>query len=84
MDLHRFTYADRRGERSDVLPRLNRSALAREIGISRSQLSRILNGKIEPPIKTLRCMAAAMSATLDEVDQFLKSLRTKSNQRRSK
>lgn len=77
MDLHKFVYHDKRGERAEVLPRLNRSALAREIGISRSQLSRILNGKIEPPTKTLRSMAVAMSASLDEVDEFLRSLKSK-------
>lgn len=84
MDLHRFTYQDKRGERAEVLPRLNRSALAREIGISRSQLSRILNGKIEPPTKTLRSMAVAMSASLDEVDEFLMSLKQRNKQRQSK
>lgn len=75
MDLNRFAYQDSRGERSEVLPELNRSALAREIGVSRSQLSRILSGKSEPPMRTLRGMAVVLGATLDEVDQFLKSLK---------
>lgn len=77
MDLQRFTYQDKRGERADVLPRLNRSALAREVGISRSQLSRILNGRIEPPVKTLRRLAVVLQGSLDEVDGWLKGLRAR-------
>jgi transcriptional regulator with XRE-family HTH domain len=76
MDLHKYKYQDKRGERSHVLPGLNRSALASAVGVSRSQLSRILGGKIEPPIKTLRGLARALGASLDEVDEFLKRLRT--------
>lgn len=83
IDLHRFIYHDKRGERANVLPRLNRSALAREVGVSRSQLSRILSGKIEPPVKTLRRLAEVLSASLDEVDKFLKSLRGKAEGRES-
>lgn len=77
MDLSRFAYQDKRGERSDVLPRLNRSELARACGISRSELSRILNGKVEPPVKTLRKIANALNASLDEVDRLLKELKSK-------
>lgn len=75
--LGKFTYQDSRGERADVLPNVNRSALAREMGCSRSQLSRILNGRIEPPLKMVRKLAAAMNMTMDEVDQFLKGLKNK-------
>ncbi|PWT88246.1 MAG: hypothetical protein C5B54_10940 [Acidobacteria bacterium] len=74
----RFTmygYEDMRGERSRVMPDLNRSALAKDIGVSRSQLSRILNGKVDPPVKTLRLLADALEASLDEVDAWLKELK---------
>jgi transcriptional regulator with XRE-family HTH domain len=81
LNIHKFTYQDKRGERSRVLPGLNRSALASAVGVSRSQLSRILGGKIEPPIKTLRGLARALGASLDEVDEFLKGLRNEHERR---
>jgi plasmid maintenance system antidote protein VapI len=73
--LRRYYYHDARGERSEVLEELNRSALAMEIGIHRSQLSRILSGKIEPPTKTLRRMAEVLGSSLDEVDTWLRGIR---------
>ena len=75
MRTHKFKYVDDRGERANAMPELNRSALAREAGISRSQLSRILNGRIEPPVETLRKIAVAMDATMDETDAWLRRLR---------
>jgi len=75
VNLNKFKYKDKRGERADILPKLNRSALARGMDISRSQLSRILNGRVEPPVKTLRKMAEVLDATLDEVDEWLRELK---------
>ena len=77
MNLHKFKYADPRGERADTLPDVNRSELARQVGVSRSQLSRILGGRTEPPVRVLRALAVAWDASLDDVDRMLKALRKK-------
>jgi len=83
INTYKYQYDDERGERSGVLPEVNRSALSRDTGISRSQLSRILSGKVEPPLKTLRVLADALEASLDEVDDWLKELRVRTRQRRN-
>lgn len=75
MDFGKYTYQSKQGQRAERLPHVNRSALARAMGVSRSQLSRILNGQIEPPMKMVRKLADALDASLDEVDEFLKKLR---------
>jgi transcriptional regulator with XRE-family HTH domain len=84
MRFDKYAYEDKRGERSDVLPRLNRSALAREIGVSRSQLSRIFAGSLTPPLHTLQKLAGALDATLDEMVEFLKRNQKKTNSKNSK
>ena len=77
MNLARFRYRDKRGGRSDALSHVNRSALARQAGVSRSHMSRILSGQVEPPLKTLRAIAQAVNATIDEVDKWLRGLKVK-------
>ena len=42
MDLSKYTYTDKRGERADKLPRLNRSALAKEMDACVDALSPLL------------------------------------------
>lgn len=75
MNLTRFKYEDSRGERSHTLPNLNRSALAKELHISRSHLSLIFNGKRNPTMDLLRKLSTALHMSLDETDQFLKRLK---------
>lgn len=75
MDFSKYRYTSNQGQRAQRLPDVNRSALARHMGVSRSQLSRILNGEIDPPLKMVRKLADALGVGLDEMDQWLKKLR---------
>lgn len=52
------------------------------MGISRSQLSRILLGNITPPLKTLEKLAQALGAGLDETVEFLRKQKTKQTERK--
>lgn len=75
MNLNQFRYEDGRGERSQTLSNLNRSALSKVTGISRSQLSRILSGKANPTMEVLRKLSIALNMNIDDTDQFLKRLK---------
>ena len=64
-----------RGVRSEILPELNRSELARSIGKNRSWLTRILQGKVNPKLDTLIELAEGLGLTLDQTEQLLTTLK---------
>jgi transcriptional regulator with XRE-family HTH domain len=67
----RFPHTVTRGARSEHAPKLNRSALARKIGISRAHMSNILSGKTVPTVLTLRKIARALQVSLDQAYTFV-------------
>lgn len=74
MNTAKFKHTDPRGERAKVAPDINRSELARSIGVGRAHLSRIMSGKIRPNVDTLRKLACALGTNLDGADRFLNGL----------
>jgi len=76
MNMRNCRHTDPRGERSDIRPEINRSELARQIGVGRSHMSRILRGQIKPTVKTLRKLAVVLGTNLDGADRFLNHLGT--------
>ena len=74
-ELGRFGYKSNRGERSRILKQVNRSELARVLGVHKSYASKILGGSAQPGIAVMRRMGEVFGCTVDEVDQWLGGLR---------
>lgn len=77
LGLGRFGYTSNRGERSKVLAQINRSELARVLGVHKSYASKILSGGANPGIVVMRRMAEVFGCTVDEVDRWLAGIRDK-------
>lgn len=73
--LGKFGYKSNRGERSKVLSRVNRSELARALGVHKSYASKILSGDAQPGIKVMRRMAEVFGCSVDDVDAWLVGLK---------
>ena len=72
-------YADSRGarpvRRRDAWPGLNRSALARKLGTSRSMVSRWLTGKVMPGLAHAGRVASELGMSLETLQLTLMKLR---------
>ncbi len=72
-------YTDRRGARpvrgSDAWPGVNRSALARRLGTSRSMVSRWLTGRVMPGLGHAGKLAGELGTTIEELQVRLVRLR---------
>jgi transcriptional regulator with XRE-family HTH domain len=65
-----------RGSTSEVLPDVNLTKLARVSGVNRSQLSRIVNGYLNPGMSVLERLRDAMGMeSVEDVQVWLKKLR---------
>ncbi len=80
MNISKFKREGVSGVRSQFLPQLNRSALGREIGVTRAHISRILSGQQAPSIETMRKLSKALDMTLDEVDKWLYRIRERAHE----
>lgn len=74
MNIKKFNQTVTRGNVPKVLPKLNRSALARASGLSRVQVSRILSGQTKAGLKALTGLARALDTNLDGVVKFIASI----------
>ena len=74
INVARFQHAVPCGERARIAPHINRSELERAMGIGRAHLSRIMSGRTEPGVKTLKALATALGTGLDGADKFLRAL----------
>lgn len=77
LNLGKYGYKDKRGDRGHVLAGVNRTALAKALGMSRTEVSGILNGRVTPPWKTVRRFAEVLGVSLDEIDVWLRGLKSR-------
>lgn len=61
----------------DRIKNVNRSAMARDTGISLSGVSRILSGNRGASSKNLRIIAGYLEVTMDDLDFYLRKRRAK-------
>lgn len=64
-----------RGARSRVLPDVNRSELARRLGIGRSYVSKVLSGSVSPGVEMLEGLAREFGVSMEEMNHRLKTVR---------
>lgn len=77
-------HTDNRGSRSPTFPLVNMAALAVTVGISRAQVSRILNGKCKNPnLDVVMGMARELGITVEElkgkIETAARTLKLKGN-----
>jgi len=81
--LDRYKHTDARGDRSTVLPSVNLSRLARDVGINRGHMSLVINGRIVAGRELLFKLAKALDGSVEEVDRWLHRLKAKNDRRRA-
>ncbi len=70
-----------RGRKHARYPEINMMATARLHGMSKSQLSRLLNGENVPSIRSVEVLAKILGKTHDEIMQMYREPMSKSNQK---
>jgi transcriptional regulator with XRE-family HTH domain len=61
----------KQGVKPKFMPEINRSKLAKDIGITRAHMSRIFSGKVYPGMKILSKLAKALGCSLDAMVKVL-------------
>lgn len=89
INLDRFKHENAAGIRSELLPDVDLTLLAKEVGIARTYLSHLVHGRFEPGKKTLMQFAERVSrgqrrVTFEEADRWFKDLRVRAAKLRMK
>jgi transcriptional regulator with XRE-family HTH domain len=72
----RRSVVSKSGNRSKFAPELNRSEVARRVGVTRSHMSLIMSGKIKPTTDTLVKLGKVLGMeSVDQVMRFLEGVR---------
>jgi DNA-binding XRE family transcriptional regulator len=77
MNIKPYKRTTNRGTKPNTLPGLNRSALAKDIGISRVCVSRVLGGYCRPRLEAASKIAKALSMSLDGLFKMLEGIKAK-------
>jgi transcriptional regulator with XRE-family HTH domain len=67
MKTSHVSYPSGKGSRSKVFPEINRAEVARQLDITRSHVSKILSGHVEPSSDILLRLAAVLGIRAEEL-----------------
>lgn len=84
MKTNHVRHDDPRGARSPVLPDINRSEVARQVGMSRAHMSKVLAGKARPSADTLIALAKLFGMDVEVLNRKLKEIADSSSSGSSK
>ena len=77
MKTSHVTYRTGRGPRSSEFKEVNRSEVARKLGVSRSHISRILSGNVDPSVEVLDKLSRLLRISMGQLNVELKRVRNK-------
>ena len=65
-------HSSARGARSQILPEINRSEVARQLNLTRSHISKIFAGKVSPSVEVLSSLAKLLGVSMEELSRRVK------------